>query len=46
MSSYKIIVGVTYILLLSVMPTEETGETRVRTDSSNFDVSVGIQFKK
>ena len=31
-SSYKIIVRVIYIILLSVMPTEETGETRVKTD--------------
>jgi len=25
---------------------EETGETRVRTDSFNFDVSLSIQIKK
>jgi len=28
------------------MPTEETGETRVRTDCLNFDVSPCIQLKK
>jgi len=27
------------------MPTEETGETRVRTDCLNFDVSLCIQLK-
>jgi len=27
------------------MPTEKTGETRVRTDCSNFDVSLCIQIK-
>jgi len=43
--SYKIIVGVIYIILLSLMPTEKTGETRVRTDCSNFDVSLCIQIK-
>jgi len=30
------------------MPTEETGETRVRTDCLNFHVSlcIGLQIKK
>jgi len=28
------------------MPIEETGETRVRTDCLNFDVSLRIQIKK
>jgi len=28
------------------MPTEETGETKVRTDCLNFDVSLCIQIKK
>jgi len=27
------------------MPTEETGETRIRTDCLNFDVSLCIQIK-
>jgi len=36
----------TYIILLSAMPTEETGETKVRTDCLNFDVSLCIQIKK
>jgi len=35
-----------YIMLLSVTPTEETGETKVRTDCSNFNVSQCIQSKK
>jgi len=45
MSSYKIFVVVTYIIVLSIMHTEETGETRVRTDCLNFDVSLCIQIK-
>jgi len=28
------------------MPTEETGETKVRTDCLNFNVSLFIQIKK
>jgi len=35
-----------YIMLLSLMPIEETGETRVRTDCLNFDVFLRIQIKK
>jgi len=35
----KIIVGVIYKMLLSLTTTEETGETKVRTDCLNFDVS-------
>jgi len=35
-----------YLILLSLMPTEGTGETSVRTDCSNFDVSQCIQIKK
>jgi len=31
---------------MSLMPTEETGETRVRTDCLNFDVSLYIQIEK
>ena len=33
-------------MLLSLMPIEETGETRVRNDCLNFDVSLCIQTKK
>jgi len=33
-------------MLLSLMPLEETGETRVRTDCLNFDDSLCIQIKK
>jgi len=33
-------------MLLALMPTEETGETKVRTDWLNFDVSLCIQIKK
>jgi len=33
-------------MLLPLMPIEETGETRVRTDCLNFDVSLCIQIKK
>jgi len=43
---HKIIVGVIYIMLLSLMPVEETGETRVRTDFFNVDVFLCIQIKK
>jgi len=28
------------------MPTEETGERRIRTDCLNFDVSLRIQIKR
>jgi len=35
-----------YTMLLSLMPIEETGETRVRTHCLNFDVSLCIQIKK
>jgi len=45
-SSHKIIVEVIYIILLFVMPVEETGETRVKTDCLNFNVSLCIQIKK
>jgi len=34
------------IILLSLTPVEETGETRVRTDFLNFDVSQCTQIKK
>jgi len=34
------------IMLLSLMPIEENGETRVRTDCLNFDVSLCIQILK
>jgi len=44
-SSYKIIVVVIYRTLLSLMPIEETRETRVRTDCLNFDVSLCVQIK-
>jgi len=37
---YKVIVGVIYIILLCVRSIEVTGETRVRTDCLNFDVSL------
>jgi len=37
---HKIIVAVIYIMLLSLMPREETGETRVRTDCLNFGFSL------
>ena len=33
------------MMLLFLMPVEETGETRVRTDCFNFDVSLCIQIK-
>ena len=33
-------------MLLSLMPIEETRETRVRTDCLNFNVSQCIQIKK
>jgi len=33
-------------ILLSLMPTEETGETRVSIDCLNFDVPVCIQITK
>jgi len=46
MSSNKIIVEVVYIMLLSLTPIEETGETRVRTDCLNFNGSQCIQIKK
>jgi len=41
-SSYKINVDddVVYKMLLSLMPIEETGERRVRTDCLNFYVSL------
>jgi len=42
---YKIIVGVIYIILLCVRSIEVTGETRVRTDCLNFDVSLCIAYK-
>jgi len=32
-------------MLLSLMPIEETGETRVKTDCLNFVVSLSIQIK-
>ena len=35
-----------YIILLSLMPIEETDSTRVRTDCLHFDVSLCIQIKK
>jgi len=35
----KVIVGVICIMLLSLTTTEETGETKVRTDCLNFDFS-------
>jgi len=35
-----------YTILLSPMPIEETGETRVRTDCLNFDVALRIEIKK
>ena len=44
-SSYKIFVGVIYIILLCVMSIEVTCETRVRTDCLNFDVSLCIAYK-
>jgi len=44
-SSYKIIVGVIYIILLCVTSIEVTSETRVRTDCLNFDVSLCIAYK-
>jgi len=44
-SSYKIIVGVIRMMLLFLMPVEETGETRVRTDCFNFDDSQCIHIK-
>jgi len=34
-----------YTILLSIMPIEETGETRVRTDCLNFDVSCAYKLK-
>jgi len=37
---------VLYIMWLPLMPTEETGETRVRTDCFNFYVSLCIQIKQ
>jgi len=39
MFSYKIIVGFIHIMLLFLMPVDETSETRVRTDCLDFDVS-------
>jgi len=42
--SYEIIVGVIYIILLCVMSTEVTSETRVMTDCLNFDVSLCIAY--
>jgi len=33
-------------MLLSLVPIQETGETRVRTNCSNFDVSLCLQIKK
>ena len=45
-SSYKIIVGVVYIMLLSLMPIEEAVKKRFRTDCLNFDVTVYIQINK
>ena len=45
-SSCKIIVGVICMILMSLMPIEETGETRVRTDCLNFDSSHCIQIEK
>jgi len=33
------------MMLLFLMPVEETGETRVRTDCLNFDASLCIQIK-
>jgi len=44
--SYKINVGVIYIMLSSLMPLEETGETRVKTDCLNFDFPLCVQIKK
>jgi len=38
--------SVLYIMLLSSMLIEATGETKVRTDCLNFDVSLYIQIKK
>jgi len=35
-----------YTILLSLMPIDETSETRVKTDCLNFDVSLCIQIKK
>jgi len=43
--SYKIIVGVTYIIVLSLMAIYGTGETKVRTDCLKFGVSLCIQIK-
>jgi len=43
-SSHKIIVGVIYIILLSVMPIENIGETRVRIGCLNFDVSLCTEW--
>ena len=40
-----IYVGFIYIMLLLLMPTDETGETRVTTDCLNCDVSLCIQIK-
>jgi len=34
-----------HTLLLSLMPIAETGETRVRSDCLNFDVSHGYKLK-
>ena len=45
-SSRKIIVGVICLILMSLMPIEETVETRVRTDCLNFDSSQCIQIEK
>ena len=44
-SSYKAIVGVIYIILLCIMSIEVTGETGVRTDCLNFDVTLCIAYK-
>jgi len=42
--SYPHIRSLSGLCLLSLMPIEETGETRVRTDCSNFNVSICIQI--
>jgi len=33
-------------MLMALIPIEESGETRLRTDCFNFDVSPCIQIKK
>jgi len=44
--TYEIAVGVIYIMLLSLIPTERTGVRRVRIDCLNFVFSLCMQIKK